>query len=124
MAGGAFVVHVESGAINGWGNGTGSGLWSNPANWSGGVLPQNGDNVARFSGSTSGGTVTLDSSASVEELDFDNSGGGGYTIAASPGQTLTLVLHQRSDERVPRSMSCPAATRSPLRWPWPCWETS
>ena len=90
MAGGAFVVHVESGPVNGWSNGAGSGLWSNPSNWSGGVLPQNGDNVARFGGSASGGTVTLDASASIEEIDFDNSGGGGYTIAALPGQTLTL----------------------------------
>ena len=68
----------------------GSGLWSNPANWTGGALPQNGDRVARFGGATSGGTVTLDASASVEEIDLDNSGGGSYTIAASPGQTLTL----------------------------------
>ena len=90
VAGGAFVVHVESGAINGWGNGGGSGLWSNPANWIGGVLPQNGDGVARFSGSAHGGTVTLDASASVQEIDIDNSGGGSYTIAASSGQTLTL----------------------------------
>jgi uncharacterized protein (TIGR03790 family) len=90
VAGGAFVVHVESGAVNGWNNGAGSGLWSNSANWSNGTLPQNGDGVARFGGSAHGGTVTLDASASVEEIDFDNSGGGGYTIAASPGQTLTL----------------------------------
>ena len=27
---------------------------------------------------------------SIEELDLDNSGGGNYTIASSPGQTLTL----------------------------------
>jgi autotransporter-associated beta strand protein len=91
VAGGAFVVHVESGTQNGWSNGTGSGLWSNPANWTGGVLPQNGDNVARFGGSASGGTVTVDSSASVEEIDLANSGSGGYTIAALPGQALTLA---------------------------------
>ena len=35
VAGGAFVVHVESGAVNGWGNGAGSGLWSNTGNWTG-----------------------------------------------------------------------------------------
>ena len=34
--------------------------------------------------------MTLDASASVEEIDLDNSGGGGYTIAALPGQALTL----------------------------------
>ena len=90
VAGGAFVVHVESGPVNSWSNAGASGLWSNPANWTGGVLPQNGDNVARFSGAASGGTVTVDTSATVEEIDLDNSGGGGYTIAALPGQTLTL----------------------------------
>ena len=90
VAGAAFVVHKESGAINSWGNGGGGGLWSNPANWTGGALPQSGDGVARFGGSANGGTVTLDASASVEEIDLDNSGGGGYAIAALPGQTLTL----------------------------------
>ena len=90
VAGGAFVVHVESGPVNAWSNGGGNMLWSNTANWTGGVLPQNGDNVARFGGASSGGTVTLDSSASVEEIDFSNSGSSGYTIAALPGQTLTL----------------------------------
>ncbi len=90
VAGGAFVVRYESGTISAWGNGAGSWLWSNPANWSGGVLPQNGDNVARFGGGTTGGLVRIDSSATVQEIDLDNSGGGNYTIAASPGQTLTL----------------------------------
>jgi fibronectin-binding autotransporter adhesin len=90
VAGGAFVVHVQSGAVNGWTNGAGTWLWSNSGNWSGGTLPQKGDGVARFSGATSGGTVTLDASANVAEIDFDNSGGGNYQLAASPGQTLTL----------------------------------
>jgi fibronectin-binding autotransporter adhesin len=89
VAGGAFTVHVESGAINAWNNAAGTWLWSNTANWSGQTLPQNGDGVARFSGA-SRGTVTLDASASVEEIDFDNTSGGKYTLAASPGQTLTL----------------------------------
>jgi uncharacterized protein (TIGR03790 family) len=92
VAGGGFVVHVESGPANGWGNGAGSGLWSNASNWTSGALPQNSDRVARFSGATGGGTVTLDASASVEEIDLDNSGGGGYTIAAAPSQKLTLSL--------------------------------
>jgi autotransporter-associated beta strand protein len=92
VAGGAFVVHEESGSINTWGNGAATGLWSNRLNWTGGTLPQNGDNIARFGGSASGGTVTVDASASVEEIDFSNSGGGNYTIAASAGQTLTLAL--------------------------------
>ena len=52
----------------------------------------------------------LDNSASVEEIDFDNSGGGGYTIVALPGQTLTLVLDQRSDEPVPRQRLSAAST--------------
>ena len=90
VAGGAFVVHVESGPVNGWNGGGGNMLWSNTANWTSGVLPQNGDSVARFSGAAGGGTVTVDASASVEEIDFDNSGGSSYTIAALPGQTLTL----------------------------------
>ena len=89
--GGAFVAHVESGPVNGWNNSAGNGLWSNAANWSNGVLPQSDDNVARFSGATGGGTVTVNSSATVAEIDLDNSGGGGYTIAALPGQTLTLA---------------------------------
>ena len=124
VAGGAFVVHVESGAVNGWGNGAGSGLWSNTANWTGGVLPQNGDKVARFSGATSGGTVTLDASASVEEIDFR--------------QQRRRRLHDRGLARsdahaCPRptvrrasawSTSSPAATRFPLRWSWPRRETS
>jgi fibronectin-binding autotransporter adhesin len=63
-------------------------LWSNPSNWTGGVLPQNGDYVARFSGT--GGSVTLDASASVEEVDFGGSGTGRYALAASAGKTLTL----------------------------------
>ena len=90
VAGGAFVVHCQSGPASTWGNAGATGLWSNPANWSGGVLPQNGDKVARFGGGTSGGTVTLNASAGIEEIDFDNIGGGNYSIAASPGQSLTL----------------------------------
>ena len=88
VAGGAFVVHVESGTANTWSNGGGNSLWGNAANWSGGLAPQNGDGVARFTGS-SGGTVTMAGSISVEELDFGGSGGN-YTLSASPGQALTL----------------------------------
>jgi autotransporter-associated beta strand protein len=90
VAGGAFTVHVESGAANTWTNAAGAALWSNPANWSGGTLPQNGDGVARFGGATVGQLVTLDAPATVQEIDFDNSSGGNYTLAAMPGQVLTL----------------------------------
>jgi autotransporter-associated beta strand protein len=90
VAGGGFVVHVESGPVNGWNNGAGTWLWSNTGNWSNGLLPENLDGVARFSGATSGGTVTLDVSPTLAEIAFDNSGGGNYTIAGLPGQTLTL----------------------------------
>ena len=34
--------------------------------------------------------MALDSMVSVEEVDFDNSGGGGYTLAALAGRALTL----------------------------------
>jgi uncharacterized protein (TIGR03790 family) len=90
VAGGSFTVHVESSAANAWTNGAGTSLWSNPANWSGGTTPQNGDGVARFSGAAAGGTVVLGAPTSVEEIDFNNTGGGNYTIAAAAGQTLTL----------------------------------
>ncbi len=109
VAGGAFTVHVESASrtvggqpsanINSWINATGTGLWSNTSNWSGGTTPQNGDAVARFGGAgysgyplagPGGGTVTLDSVAVVEEIDFDSSGGRNYTLAALPGQSLIL----------------------------------
>ena len=90
VAGGAFTVHVESGPANAWTNAAGTSLWSNPANWSGGTPPQNGDGVARFSGTAAGGVVTLDAPATAEEIDFDSSGGGNYTIASPTGQTLTL----------------------------------
>ena len=90
VAGGSFTVHVESGPSSGWTNGAGTALWSNPANWSGGAPPQNADGVARFGGAAGGGTVMLDVPATVEEIDFDNSGGGNYTIAAAAGQILTL----------------------------------
>ncbi len=33
VAGAAFVAHVESGPVNGFGNGAGTWLWSNTANW-------------------------------------------------------------------------------------------
>ena len=91
VAGGTFTVHVESGPANSWSGGGGTTLWSNTANWSGGVVPQNGDGVARFSSAGHGGTVVLNSSASVEEIDLDNSGGGSYTLAAAAGQTLSLT---------------------------------
>jgi autotransporter-associated beta strand protein len=93
VAGGAFVVHVATGAVNSWNNGGGTWLWSNTSNWTNGTLPQNGDGVARFSGSTSGGTVTVDASAIVTEIDLDGApsgSGGSYTISALPGQSLTL----------------------------------
>ncbi len=89
IAGGAFTVHVETGPASAWTNGAGTALWSNPANWSGGAAPQNADGVARFNGAAGGATVTLDAPASVEEIDFANSGGN-CTIAAAAGQTLTL----------------------------------
>ncbi len=95
VAGGAFDVHVESGAANGWNNGTGSGLWSSPSNWSSGSVPQNNDGVARFTSAAGGGTVTLDASVSVNEIDLA-SGSGGYTIAALPGRTLTLSSTNRA----------------------------
>jgi len=90
VAGGAFVAHVESGAVNSWSNGGGSGFWSNPSNWTSDLLPQNGDWVARFNGTGSGGTVTLDIPAKVAEIALTESGESGYTIAALPGETITL----------------------------------
>ena len=50
VAGGAFVVHVGGGTLNTWTNSTGLGDVELPGDWSGGVTPQNGDGVARFSG--------------------------------------------------------------------------
>jgi uncharacterized protein (TIGR03790 family) len=88
VAGGAFTVHVESGAANAWTNGAGSALWSNATNWSGGVLPQYGDGVARLSG-PAGGTVMLDVPANVQEIDFANNGNN-FTLTSPSGQTLTL----------------------------------
>ena len=88
VAGGAFVVHVESGALNTWTNGAGNWLWSSPANWSGGTMPQNSDGVVRCTG-TGSGSLTLDVSASVQEIDLGGAGGT-YTLSASSGQTLTL----------------------------------
>jgi autotransporter-associated beta strand protein len=89
VAGGAFVVHVAGSPLNTWTNSTNWALWSLPGDWSGGVTPQNGDGVARFGG-TSGGTVTLDVSPTVQEVDFSGSGSGSYTLIAAPGQTLTM----------------------------------
>jgi uncharacterized protein (TIGR03790 family) len=88
VAGAAFVVHVPSGAPNIWSNGAGNFLWSSPANWSAGTLPQNGDGVVRCTG-PSGGSMVLDVSANVQEIDIGGYGGK-YTISAAAGQTLTL----------------------------------
>ncbi len=88
VAGGAFTVHVESGWVNAWTNAAGTALWSNPANWSGGTT-QCTDGVARFSGAAAG-TIWLDAPTNMQEIDFKNTGGGNYTIAAVAGQTLTL----------------------------------
>ena len=89
-AGGAFVVHVGGGTVNGWTNSTGWGLWSLPGDWSGGAMPQNVDGVARFGGGVGGSTVTVDVSPILQEVDFDGSGGGSYALLAAPGQKLTL----------------------------------
>ena len=88
-AGGTFVVHVASSAVNTWTDATNWAVWSVPGDWSGGVAPQNGDGVARFGG-TAGGSVTLNVSPTVQEVDFGGNGGGSYTLAAATGQTLTL----------------------------------
>ncbi len=85
VAGGAFVVHVGGGTLNTWSNSTGWGMWSLPFDWSGNVTPQNGDGVARFSGT--GGSVSLDVSATVQEVDFS---GGSFILGAWSGQSLTL----------------------------------
>ena len=88
-SGGAVTMHRQSGTPSEWGNGAGTGLWSNPSNWTGGVLPENGDKVARFRGA-GGGTVTVDGSVTIEEIAFDNAAGN-YTLAAAPGQAMTLT---------------------------------
>jgi autotransporter-associated beta strand protein len=88
VAGGSFTMHVETGWANAWTNAAGTSLWSNPSNWSGGTA-NCGDGVARFSGAAAG-TIWLDAPANMQEIDFNNNGGGNYTIAAVGGQTLTL----------------------------------
>ncbi len=82
-------MHVESGTANTWSSSGVNSLWGNAANWTGGTPPQNGDGVARFS-SPNGGTVTMNGSPGVEELDFGGAGGN-YTLSAAAGQALTLT---------------------------------
>ncbi len=89
VAGGAFVVHVAGGTLNTWTNSTGAGAWSLPGDWSGGVTPQSGDGVARFSGA--GGSVTLNVSANRPRGRFRRRRGGSFTLNAWQGQTLTLA---------------------------------
>lgn len=64
-----------------WGNS--SGIWSNPANWTPNVTPENnGDSL--YDAAIAGGTVSLDINPTIQQLDFS----GGTLSGAST--TLTL----------------------------------
>ena len=68
VAGGAFVVHEKAARSTLGGTAAGTGLWSNRRTGLRYAAAKRGQ-VARFGGSASGGTVTVDASASVEEID-------------------------------------------------------
>ncbi|WP_309387455.1 PEP-CTERM sorting domain-containing protein [Cerasicoccus frondis] len=58
-----------------WDGGGGDGLWSNPLNWDGDVLPTSDDNVV-----IDNATVTVDSPASAKQISLGNSGSSTVTL--------------------------------------------
>ncbi len=65
-----------------------SGNWSVGADWSGGVPgPTQLVNI----GTGTGGTVTLDQTASVYNLNMEAGSSSGYTLAINPSETLTTA---------------------------------
>ena len=71
----------------------GSGLWSNPANWSGGAIADGAGNTAHFDtlDITIDVTVTLDTSRTIGAVAIgDTNGTHHYTISPSGGSTLTF----------------------------------
>jgi len=85
-----------------WGNPTG-GNWSSSTNWADGV-PDAAGATAIFGpnspGLASNGQVTLDASETVGHVVFSNTAAG-YTIAANPGQTLTINNNDPNASGVP-----------------------
>ena len=83
-----FVPPVTGGGSSTW-NTNGSGLWSNAANWQGGVPDAVGATANFGSIITSAATVTLDSNRTVGSVNFNNT--NKYTIAGT--STLTFDVN-------------------------------
>ena len=85
-----------------------SGLWSNSANWSGGVVADGQPNTADFSmlNITSNVTVTLDSSREIGHLSIgDTDGTHRYTISPSGGSTLSFFASGNSEGALPSNIT-------------------
>lgn len=83
--GSAYIFSLS----NSW-NASGSGLWSDPANWSEGAAPTQSVRVVLGDAATAPTTVTLDVDASIAELRFDNPTNS-YTITPTGMSQLTLT---------------------------------
>jgi hypothetical protein len=68
-------------------NGTGGGLWSNPATWSGGVIPTSADSVTIKNGDV----VTIDMTSNAYALQVGEGGSGTLQFEANSFRTLTVV---------------------------------
>jgi autotransporter-associated beta strand protein len=113
----ALSTTIASAATNGtWNDATTGGLWSNPANWSGGAIADGTDGIADFStlNITADNTVHLDSVRSIGSILFgdttpsnnwtlDNNGGSNnsLTLAASSGNALVQVNNQTATISAP-----------------------
>jgi fibronectin-binding autotransporter adhesin len=69
-----------------------SGNWEVAGDWVGGVIPELATQIATFANHIGSGsaTVTLTNNETVGGMNFSNTMGGSYTIAADVGKTLTL----------------------------------
>lgn len=73
-----------------WSGGAGDGVYSNPANWSGGVVPPNDGTATLVFGDTGAGAIRLNSSINVSQIRFENSAARTYTFSSGLGALVTL----------------------------------
>lgn len=91
LAAGLWTVSGRADTLVNWQGpgGTGSGNWSTAADWSGGVVPNNGSTKYGVTLPTESGsyTVTQDINISIDSLTVDS----GATLAGNSGITLTVT---------------------------------
>lgn len=75
-----------------WSGSSGDGLYTNPANWVGGIVPPSDGSVVLVFGDAGAGVVRVPVSVNVSQIRFENSASTHYLFSASAGGAATISL--------------------------------